>query len=90
MNIKDCIKDNKLKVVVKPNANKTEVMELNVCNIGGNSKCNNSCVVKIAVKAIPDKNKANIELVKFLSKLLKKKVRIVSGMKSKEKVLEII
>ncbi len=76
MNIEDCIIDNKLKVVVKPNANKTEVIII-------------GDVVKIAVKAIPDKNKANIELVKFLSKLLKKKVRIISGLKSREKVLEI-
>ena len=38
----------------------------------------------------PEDNKANIEVIKFLSKSLKKKVKIVSGLKSKEKMIEII
>ena len=46
-------------------------------------------VNKIQIKAKPEDNKANIELIKFLSKSLKKKVRIVSGFKSKEKIVEI-
>jgi uncharacterized protein (TIGR00251 family) len=88
MNLEDCIIDNKLKVVVKPNASKTEVL-----SIGDGEEscgCDEIGVVRIAVKAIPDKNKANIELVKFLSKLLKKKVKIISGLKSRNKVLEVI
>lgn len=89
--IADYIKDNKLHVVVKPNSPKTEIIGEE------NGK------LKIAIKAVPDKNKANIALVKFLSKELKlsarkvrsrktsvRKVRIISGSKSREKVLEII
>jgi len=42
------------------------------------------------VKAPAHDNKANAELLRFLSKTLKKKFRIVKGMKSREKILEII
>jgi hypothetical protein len=42
-----------------------------------------------SANAIPDKNKANIEIVKFFSKLLKKKVEIKKGMKSRNKVLVV-
>ena len=45
---------------------------------------------KINLKAKPVECKANKELIKFLSKELKKKVRIISGFRSKEKILEII
>ena len=44
---------------------------------------------KVNVKAVADKGKANKELVKFLKKKLKKKVRILSGFKSRTKTLEI-
>ena len=38
---------------------------------------------------LPDKDKANKELVKFFSKLLKKKVEIIRGARGREKVLLI-
>ncbi|MBW2969021.1 DUF167 domain-containing protein, partial [Candidatus Woesearchaeota archaeon] len=44
----------------------------------------------IAVKSPADKNKANLELIKFLSKQLKHKVRIKSGLTSKEKIISIV
>ena len=79
MDLNNYIKNNKLHVIVKPNSSKTEVLEYN----------KEKDALKIAIKAIPDKNKANIALIKFISKELGKKVKIASGSKSKEKILEI-
>lgn len=45
--------------------------------------------VKIFLKSPAEHNKANLELVKELSKLLKADVRIISGFKSRCKRLEI-
>ncbi len=44
----------------------------------------------VAIAAPPEDNKANLELVKFLSRKLKKQVRIASGFGSKTKILEIL
>ena len=46
--------------------------------------------VKIYLKSIPDKNKANQELVKFLKKECDLSIEIKSGMKSRDKVLRIV
>ena len=43
--------------------------------------------MKVAVAEPAEDNKANIELIKFLSKQLGKKIRILRGLKSKEKLL---
>jgi uncharacterized protein len=66
-----------LRVHVKPNARTTEILE------------RGEGYLKVAVAAPPDKNKANKELIRFLSKEFKKKVRIKSGLTSKEKVIEL-
>ncbi len=42
------------------------------------------------VHSIPDNDKANNELIKLFRKQLKLKVKIISGLKSKEKKVEII
>jgi len=42
------------------------------------------------VHAIPEQNKANIEIIKFFSKQFKTKVRIVKGLTNREKLLEVI
>jgi hypothetical protein len=68
----------RLQVKVKPNARKSEIL----------SEEGNTMVVAIA--APPEKGKANAELAKFLSKKLKKQVRIVSGFGSHTKILEIL
>ncbi|MEM2916310.1 MAG: DUF167 domain-containing protein [Candidatus Woesearchaeota archaeon] len=67
----------RLQVKVKPNARKTELL----------SHEGNSMVVAVAVP--PEKGKANLELVKFLSRKLKKQVRIVSGFRNSSKTVEI-
>ena len=80
LDITKFVKNNRISVIVKPNANKTEVT-------GFNEETN---ILSISLKAVPDKGKANQELIRFVSKLLKNKVRIVSGLKSRKKTLECI
>lgn len=46
-------------------------------------------VWKINLKSRAEKGKANLELVKLISKELGERVRIVKGLKSKEKILRI-
>ncbi|MBW3003433.1 DUF167 domain-containing protein [Candidatus Woesearchaeota archaeon] len=77
MDINKYIKNNHLKIKVKTNSPKTEVTGVD------------EGVVKLNVHAQPEKSKANTEIVKFFKKLLKKDVEIVSGFKSREKVLKI-
>ncbi|PIN78259.1 YggU family protein [Candidatus Woesearchaeota archaeon CG10_big_fil_rev_8_21_14_0_10_34_8] len=79
MELSQYIINNKLKIIAKPNAKKTEILGYD----------SNKKAVKIAIAAVPDKDKANKELLKFVSRKLKKKARFVSGMKSREKILEI-
>ena len=79
ISIEKYIKDNSLKILVKTNAPKNEI-------IGWDDSRK---ALKISVKAVPEKGKANKEIVKFLGKILKKRVFIVSGLKSKEKILKI-
>lgn len=43
---------------------------------------------KIKIKAVPEQDKANITLIKFISKILGKRVEIISGKKSRKKVLK--
>ncbi len=44
----------------------------------------------IALKSPPTKNKANLELIKFLKKHFKKQVLIKSGFKRKEKIITLL
>ncbi|MBI3035713.1 DUF167 domain-containing protein [Candidatus Woesearchaeota archaeon] len=74
------IQGKKFKILVKPNSRESK--------IEGFDK--EKGAYKISIKAKPEGSKANIEIIKFLSRLLKKRVRIVSGFKSKEKIMEII
>lgn len=79
MNIKDYIKDDSLKILVKLNARKNEILGYD----------ESRQAIKVAVAAQAEKGKANLEIIKFFSKLLKKPVKIKSGLASKEKVLKI-
>lgn len=47
-------------------------------------------VCKVNIKAKAVKDQANKELIKFLSKYFGKRIRIVKGFKSKEKIIDII
>ena len=79
-NIQNKIQKNRLKIIVKPNSSKTEIIKWD----------DERCALRVAVGAPPEKDKANKEVVKFFSKLLKKKVEIVRGRSSREKVLRVL
>lgn len=46
-------------------------------------------LIYLDVHAKPENNEANIEIIKFFSRLYKKPVTIIAGLRSKRKVLEI-
>jgi len=77
MKISDYIKSGTLSVHAKPNASKTEVL--------GWDESKKS--LRIAVAAVPDKDRANIELLKFLKKETGMKPELVSGAKSRDKII---
>ena len=74
------IKESKFKVIVKTNSKENLIAGYNKNKNGYN----------IYLKAKPAEGEANKELIKFLSKELRKKVRIVSGFRNKEKIIEVI
>ncbi len=69
----------KVQILVKPNAKKDEML-------GWDEQRK---AFRVAIAAPAEENKANIAVIKFFSKLTKKQVRILSGLRSKEKVLLI-
>ncbi len=76
MNIEKYISENSLKIIVKPNSPKTEI-------IGYDEKRK---ALRVSIKAPAEKNKANLEIIKYFSKILKRQVKI-KGLSSKEKLL---
>lgn len=68
------------KIIVKPNSDSNEILGYDSLKQA----------YKINIKAPADKNKANKEIIKFLSRLIGKKVRIKSGLRSKEKLVEVV
>ena len=67
-----------IKVKVKTNKNKQEIQKID----------ENNYIINL--KSSPIENKANKELIKLFSKELKLRVKIKKGLKSREKILEII
>lgn len=70
-----------IKVKVIPHSPKTEIRSIMLDN-----------TVKIAIQKPPEKNKANEELIAFLSKLLKTKanqIKIISGFTETTKLIRI-
>ncbi len=76
--IEEILKKDIFKIVVRPNANETQIKTWNAEK--------QALLVDIAAPA--DEGKANKEVMRYFSKLLKTKVRIKSGMRSKEKLIE--
>lgn len=72
-------KEKNIKIIVKPNSPTTKITAVD--------EVRNA--LRVDVSAPQDKGKANKEVIKFFSKLLKKKVKIVHGLKSKEKILRV-
>ena len=69
----------KFKIIAKPNSKESRLE-------GFDERKN---AYRISIKAKAEDNKANIELIKFLSKLLRKRVKITAGFKSREKLVEL-
>lgn len=67
----------KLKIKVKPNSGKQEII-----------KQDDFYLIKL--KSSAQDNKANLELVKVLKKYFKKEVKIKSGFTSRNKIIEIL
>lgn len=67
------------KIIVKPNSPKNKIVSFD--------KAKNA--YRVEIKAKPEANKANVEIIKFFSRLTKKQVKIVKGLTSKEKLLRI-
>lgn len=75
--LKPFISNQLIKIKVIPNASSTKLVEEN-----GH--------LKLYLKAVPEKDKANKELIKFFKKTFKLVMEIKSGEKSREKVLRIL
>ncbi|MBL7147544.1 MAG: YggU family protein [Nanoarchaeota archaeon] len=73
------IKEDVFKIIVKPNSAKNEIVKFD----------NERKAYRVNIKEKAEDNKANIEIIKFFSKLLKKKVKIIKGLKSKEKIIKV-
>ena len=73
------IKNNRLKVILKPSAKEDKIV--------GYDKDKDALLVK--VKAKPQDNKANLSLIRLIKRKFKKRAMIIKGLKSKEKILEI-
>lgn len=69
----------KVRVLVKTDAAETKMM--------GFDEERKVWRVEVAAPAV--ENRANVELLKFFSRFVKKPVRVVSGLSSKEKILFI-
>ncbi|KYK27223.1 hypothetical protein AYK26_04130 [Euryarchaeota archaeon SM23-78] len=79
INPSDYIRDGYLRIIVKPNKKQNYAL--------GYDYEKQALIIEIKVPA--EQNKANKEVTKFLSKLMKKKVKIKSGHTSKVKVLSV-
>jgi uncharacterized protein (TIGR00251 family) len=77
MKIENYVKDKKLKIIVKPNSPKNKILEWD----------KNRNALRVNIKERPESNRANIEIVKFFSKLTGKRIKIIRGLKSKKKIL---
>ena len=77
MNVHKFIENGKVKIKVIPQSGRTKLREE-----GGK--------LKLYLKSAPEKNKANLELIKFFKKECKLLVRIKSGETSRQKVLEVL
>jgi uncharacterized protein len=69
----------RIPIIARPNSRKTL--------ISGYDEAREA--LKVDVAAPPEDNKANIELIRFFSKLSGRKARIAVGMKSKHKIIAL-
>lgn len=79
MDLEKYLQEGFLKVSVKPNSSSTEITGFDEAR----------GELKVNVSAPADKNKANIEIIKFFSKLTGREVKIKSGLSSRRKTLKL-
>lgn len=72
------IAEDMFRVVVRPNAKKSEVLGFDGARQA----------YRVAIAAPAEDNRANLELVKFLSKEMGRKVRVVSGLRGRLKTIK--
>ena len=68
------------KVIIKANSSKNEILGFD----------EERKAYRVAIKEKAEKNKANIEILKFFRKKLGKEVKIIKGIRNKEKVLKVV
>lgn len=73
------LKGKYLAVKVVPKAARTEL-----------AGTDSSGILRIRLKAVPEKGEANKELLRFLSKALRAQVRLIRGAASRTKTVEIL
>lgn len=73
-------KEDRFRIIVRPSSPRSEVIGFDA----------DKGAYRVNIKAPPEEGKANLEVMKFFSRLLKKRVEIVSGFTSKQKVLRVI
>ena len=73
------IKQGIIKIIVRPNAAKSEVIGYDI----------EKKAYRINIRSAPEKNKANLEIIAFFKKRYKLNVRILRGLRSREKILEL-
>jgi len=66
------------KIIVKPNSPKTKIIS------------ETESEIKLAVAAPPEGGKANLELIKFLSKKFGKEVKIIRGFTGRKKIIRLL
>jgi len=77
MDIQKHIHDGLISLRVTPNSCRTELIE-------------EEGKLKLYLKAVPEDNKANLELIKFFKKELGVKVKIQCGDHSRDKLLQVL
>ena len=73
-------RSNPFRLIVKTNMPKTELLNFD----------SQKSAYLMNVHALPEKGKANIEIIKFFKKEFKKDIKIISGITSKQKVVRIL
>ena len=79
IDINSYIKNSRLEIIVRPNSSSNEIIGYDQAR----------SAVRVNIKAPAEDNKANIEVIKFFSKFIGKKIRIITGLKNKRKTLSI-
>ncbi len=77
MDLDSAVRDDRLRVKVKPNARKSDVLKVE------------DGIVHLAIAAKPEDGKANAEVERLLTKLLGRKSTITSGFSGKKKTVRL-